>query len=144
MTSYSRGAGLSRHKQLSKVVSVKTTMWFAATDSWAFELKVPGTYKLWSYIQWGISPRRPGQQQVFFLKLGGGLLHVATAGCLRRWEGMSSATGTSHKLQGSVATYLRCSGVINNQIKKGLLLSLWVKFLLHQWRKCRRQSHSCL
>ena len=30
-------------------------------------------------------------------------------------------------LQGSVDTYLRCSGVVNNQIKKGLLLSLWVK-----------------
>jgi len=32
------------------------------------------------------------QQQVFFLKLGGGLLHVTTAG-LRLWEGISSATG---------------------------------------------------
>jgi len=31
------------------------------------------------------------------------------------------------KLQGSVATYLRCGGVVNNQIKKGLLLTLWVK-----------------
>jgi len=28
------------------------------------------------------------------------------------------------KLQGSVATYLRCGGVVNKQIKKGLLLSL--------------------
>ena len=28
------------------------------------------------------------------------------------------------KLQGSVATYLRYGGVLNNQIKKGLLLSL--------------------
>ena len=27
-------------------------------------------------------------------------------------------------LQGSVATYLRCGGVVNNQIKKGSLLSL--------------------
>ena len=27
-------------------------------------------------------------------------------------------------LQGSVATYLRFGGVVNNQIKKGLLLSL--------------------
>jgi len=27
------------------------------------------------------------------------------------------------KLQGSVATYLRCGGVVNNQIRKGLLLS---------------------
>ena len=31
------------------------------------------------------------------------------------------------KLQGSVATYLSCGGVVNNQIKKGLLLSLAVK-----------------
>ena len=31
------------------------------------------------------------------------------------------------KLQNSVATYLRCVGVVNNQIKKGLLLSLSVK-----------------
>ena len=30
------------------------------------------------------------------------------------------------KLQGSVATYLRCGGVANNQIKKGLLLSVRV------------------
>jgi len=40
----------------------------------------------------GISPWRPGQQQIFFLKLGRGLLHVTMAG-LRRWKGMSSATG---------------------------------------------------
>jgi len=33
------------------------------------------------------------------------------------------------KLQGSVTTYLRCDGVINNQIKKGLLLSLYVKIV---------------
>jgi len=31
------------------------------------------------------------------------------------------------KLQGSVAAYLRYAGVIKNQIKKGLLLSLTVK-----------------
>jgi len=31
------------------------------------------------------------------------------------------------KLQGNVATYLRRGGIVNNQIKKGLLLSLWVK-----------------
>jgi len=33
----------------------------------------------------------------------------------------------NNKLQGSVATYLRCGGVVNNQIKKGLLVSLPVK-----------------
>ena len=30
-------------------------------------------------------------------------------------------------LQGSVATYVRCGGVVDKQIKKGLLLSLLVK-----------------
>jgi len=40
---------------------------------------------------------------------------------------MSAKQAISDKLQGSVATYLRYGGVVNNQIKKGLLLSLWVK-----------------
>jgi len=34
------------------------------------------------------------------------------------------------KFQGSVAAHLRCSGVVNNQIKKDLLLSLRVKKIL--------------
>jgi len=34
----------------------------------------------------------------------------------------------NNKLQGSVATYLRCGGAVSNQIKKGLLLSLRVNF----------------
>jgi len=42
---------------------------------------------------------------------------------------MSAKQAIKDKLQGSVATYLRCGGVVNNQIKKGLLLSLFkVKF----------------
>jgi len=40
---------------------------------------------------------------------------------------MSAKQAVNDKLQGSVATYLRCNGVINNQIKKGLLLSVCVK-----------------
>jgi len=32
------------------------------------------------------------------------------------------------QLQDSVATYLRCGGAVNNQINKGLLLSLSVNF----------------
>jgi len=40
---------------------------------------------------------------------------------------MSPKRAISDKSQRSVATYLRCSGVVNNQIKKGLLLSLWMK-----------------
>jgi len=43
---------------------------------------------------------------------------------------MSAKQTINDKLQGSVATYLRCGGVINKQIKKGLLLSLSVKKVL--------------
>ena len=35
LTSCSRGARLPRDKQLSEVVSVKTPMWFGATETWA-------------------------------------------------------------------------------------------------------------
>jgi len=37
---------------------------------------------------------------------------------------MSPKQAINNKLQGSVGTYLRCGVVVNNQIKKGLLLSL--------------------
>jgi len=37
---------------------------------------------------------------------------------------MSAKQATDDKLQGSVATHLRFGGVVNNQIKEGLLLSL--------------------
>jgi len=50
------------------------------------------------------------------------------------------------KLQGSVATYLRCGGVVNNQIKKGLLLNLWVKKKLKSvniWQSYK-QERDCL
>jgi len=40
---------------------------------------------------------------------------------------MSAKQAINDKLQGSVAACLMCGGVVNNQIKKGLLLSLWVK-----------------
>ena len=40
---------------------------------------------------------------------------------------MPAKQAINDKLQGSVAAYLRCGGVVNNQIKKGLLLSLRVK-----------------
>jgi len=39
---------------------------------------------------------------------------------------MPAKQAINDKLQGSVATYLRCGGVVNYQIKKGLLLRLWV------------------
>ena len=71
---------------------------------------------------------------------------------------MSAKQAINDKLQDSVATYLRCDGVVNNQIKKGLLLSLWVKKIMWLSRalsssfssvlarcaKCMRQSRSCL
>jgi len=49
------------------------------------------------------------------------------------------------KLQGSVASYLRCGGVVNNQIKKSLLLSEWIFFKsLNIWQsyKQERGSHA--
>ena len=50
------------------------------------------------------------------------------------------------RLQGSVATYLRCGGVVNYQINKGLLLSLSsekkLKFV-NIWQSYK-QEHGCL
>ena len=40
---------------------------------------------------------------------------------------MSAKEAINNKLQGSVATYLKSGGFVNNQIKTGLLVSLWVK-----------------
>jgi len=44
---------------------------------------------------------------------------------------MSAKQALDHKLQGSVAAYLTRGGVVNNQIKNGLLLSLGVKSILN-------------
>jgi len=59
---------------------------------------------------------------------------------------MSAKQAINDKLQGNVATYLRCGGVLNNQIKKGLLLIVWAKnfFLsVNIWQSCK-QEHGCL
>ena len=40
---------------------------------------------------------------------------------------MSAKQAINDKLLGSLATYLTCGKVVNNHIKKGLLLSVWVK-----------------
>ena len=53
------------------------------------------------------------------------LAYVATLPCETL---MSAKQVIIDKLQSSVATYLRSGGVINNQIKKGLLLSVRVNF----------------
>jgi len=45
---------------------------------------------------------------------------------------MSAKQAIDDKLQGSVAAHLRCGGVVNIQITKGLLLSLSVNFSLNR------------
>jgi len=52
------------------------------------------------------------------------LAYVATIPCETL---MSAKQAIIDILQGSVATYLRCGGVVDNQIKKGLLLTVRVK-----------------
>ena len=54
-------------------------------------------------------------------KIPSHLEYVATLLCETL---MSAKQATNYKLQGSVATCLRCGGVVNNQIKYGLLPSL--------------------
>ena len=60
----------------------------------------------------------------WILKIPTHLLYVATLLCESL---MSAKQAINDILQGSVAAYLGCGGVVNNQIKKGLLLSLTVK-----------------
>ena len=57
----------------------------------------------------------------WMLKIPPYLAYVATLPCETL---MSAKQATNDKLQGSVAAYLRCCGVVNNQINKGLLLSV--------------------
>ena len=57
-------------------------------------------------------------------KISQHLVYVATLPCETL---MSAKQAINDKLQGSVAISLRCGGVVNNQIKIGLLLSLRVK-----------------
>jgi len=55
------------------------------------------------------------------------LLHLAYVATLPCETLMSAKQAINDKLHCSVAAYLRCSGVVNNQIKKGLLRVLRVK-----------------
>jgi len=76
------------------------------------------------------------------VKLPSFFAYVATLLC----ETSSSAKqATNDKIKGSVTTYLRCDGVVNNQIKKGLLLSLRVKKmkLVNIWQSYK-QERGCL
>jgi len=75
------------------------------------------------------------------------------------WNIKVSKTSINDKLQGTVAIYLRCGWAVNKQIKKNLLLSVWVKFLMGEYlaklqarlaktllkdKESERQSRSCL
>ena len=55
------------------------------------------------------------------------IAYVATLPCETL---MSAKQAINDKLQGSVATHLRCGGVVNNQTETGLLLSLSEKVFL--------------
>jgi len=55
------------------------------------------------------------------------IAYVATLPCETL---MSAKQAINDKLQGSVATHLRCGGVVNNQTKTGSLLSLTEKVFL--------------
>ena len=60
---------------------------------------------------------------------------------------MSAKQAINDKLQGSAATYLRCGEVVNNQIKRGLLLSLWVKKYLKSvniWQSYKQERDCAL
>ena len=57
----------------------------------------------------------------WILKIPPHVAYVATLPCETL---MSAKQALNDKLQGSVAAYLRCGGVVNNQIKNGLLMSL--------------------
>ena len=59
---------------------------------------------------------------------------------------MSAIQAINDKIQGNVATYLRCGSAVNNQLKKGLLLSLRMdKFLksVNIWQSYK-QERDCL
>ena len=55
------------------------------------------------------------------IKIQPHIAYVATLPCETL---MPAKQAINDKLQGSVATYLRCAGVVSNNIKKGLLLRL--------------------
>jgi len=58
---------------------------------------------------------------------------------------MLAKQAINDKLQGSVATHLRCGGVVNKRIKKGLLLSVRVNFFFKSVNICQsyKQERDC-
>ena len=71
--------------------------------------------------------------------------HIACVAILPCETLVSAKQVINDKLQGSVATYLRCGGVVNNRIRKGLLLSLSVNFFesVNIWQSYK-QERDCL
>ena len=72
--------------------------------------------------------------------------HVAYVATLPCETLMPAKQAINDKLQGSVATHLRCGGVINNQIEKDFLLSVRVKKCFKSvniWQSYK-QEHGCL
>jgi len=59
---------------------------------------------------------------------------------------MSAKQAINNKLQSSVATYLRFGEAFSNQIKKGLLLTVWVElsFKLVNISHSYKQERGCL
>ena len=79
----------------------------------------------------------------WILKVPPHLSYVATLPCETL---MSPKQAINSKLQGSVTIYIRCGGVVNKQIKKGLLLSMGVKKKLKSvniWQSYN-QERDCL
>ena len=81
----------------------------------------------------------------YLLKIPPYLICVATLPCdtLTSENERQSPTNVviNNKLQGTVVTYLRCGGIFNNQIKKGLLLSMSVKKFLKSMSISHRYGH---
>ena len=82
-------------------------------------------------------------KRLFKIKIPPHLGYVAT---LPYGTLMSAKQAITNKLQGNVPAHLRCGGVVNNQIKKGLSLSLRVKKKLKSvnfWQTYK-QKRDCL
>jgi len=76
------------------------------------------------------------------LKIPPHIAYVATLPCETL---ISAKQAINDKLQGSVAEYLRCDRAVNNQIKKGLLLSVQVKKIkLVNILESYKQKRDCL
>jgi len=76
------------------------------------------------------------------LKIPPRLAYVATLLCETLISGKQAL---SDKLQRSVAAYFRCTGVVNNQINKGLLLSLLLKKnKIGEYFASYKQERDCL